>query len=74
MSTKTKQTENQAESGNLVKPVLANRCSFVPYGEVENRCTKCGYITWVDESKTFDEIVEDMHKSGYPKPDCYNVC
>ena len=53
----TKQTENQAESGNLVKPVLANRCSFVPYGEVENRCTKCGYITCVDKSKTFAEKV-----------------
>ena len=74
MITDTKPTPNQAESGNKSKPLLANRCDFVPYGEVENRCKKCGYITWVDKNKTFDEIVEDMHKSGHPKPDCYNVC
>jgi hypothetical protein len=74
MKTNTKSTENLAECGNKSKPLLANRCSFVPYGKVENRCTKCGYITWVDKNKTFDEIVEDMHKNGYPKPDCYDVC
>ncbi len=48
----------------------SNRCNFVPYGEVENRCTKCGYITWVDTTKTYDEIVSDMIKCGYDKPDC----
>ena len=55
----TKPTLNEAENGNKSKPLLANRCDFVPYGEVENRCKKCGYITWVDKNKTFDEIAKE---------------
>lgn len=46
------------------------QCNFVPYGEVENRCTKCGYITWVDKNKGIEEILEDMYRVGYPKPNC----
>lgn len=45
-------------------------CNFVPYGEVENRCTKCGYITWVNKNKGIDEILEDMARVGYPRPNC----
>lgn len=65
--------QNLNTKPNNTKSMLTNRCKFVPYGEVENRCTKCGYVIWVDKSKTFDEIVEDMYKFGYPKPDCYNI-
>jgi len=47
-----------------------NKCNFVPYGDSENRCKKCGYITWVDKSKSFDEIMLVMIDNGYPKPEC----
>lgn len=63
----------ESTSENKAKPRLANRCSFVPYGEVENRCVKCNYITWADKKKTHDEIVEDMVNAGYDRPNCYNV-
>lgn len=39
---------------------LPKKCNFVPYGEVENLCRTCGYVTWVDLTKTYDEIVSDM--------------
>ena len=74
MNTSTKQSKNLAECGNKSKPLLANRCSFRPYGDEENICTKCGYVTWTSKSKTYDEIVQQMIDSGYPAPDCYNVC
>lgn len=48
------------------------KCNFIPYGEVENKCTACGYITWVDKNKKIDEIISDMIKSGYQTPDCDN--
>jgi ribosomal protein L37E len=74
MKEDTKQPLNSAECGNKSKPMLANRCSFKPYGEEENICTKCGYVTWSSKTKTYEEIVQQMIDSGYPSPDCYNVC
>lgn len=49
------------------------QCNFVPYGEVENRCTKCGYITWANKDKGIEEILEDMANKGYPRPSCREV-
>jgi len=43
---------------------------LTPYGEEEMRCIKCGYVTWVDNNKTSDEIIEDMINSGYEIPEC----
>lgn len=65
---------NSNENPTDAKPLLVNCCSFKPYGEEENICTKCGYVTWASKSKTYDEIVQQMIDSGYPAPDCCNVC
>lgn len=50
---------------------MKNKCNFVPYGEEENRCTKCNYVTWVDKNKTSEQILGDMINVGYLKPECY---
>jgi len=52
------------------KNTFLNKCNFILYGEVENKCTKCGYIAWVNKKKTFSEIILDMVDNGYPMPDC----
>ena len=48
-----------------------SKCNFKPYGDVEKRCLKCGYVIWVNEDKTDNEIVNDMIKLDYPKPNCF---
>lgn len=52
--------------------IVIHRCSLKLYGEVEMKCTKCGYITWRDDSLTTQELINQMIKEGYPLPDCSN--
>jgi len=47
-------------------------CQFIPNGEVEKRCLKCGYVIWRSTIKSDHEVVKDMIELDYPKPDCYN--
>lgn len=68
MENHTKQTSIVNVNNNLGKI-----CSFKPYGEEENICTKCGYVTWSNKNKTYAEIVQQMIDSGYNAPLCYNV-
>lgn len=49
---------------------ITHYCNLKHYGEVEMICTKCGYVTWKDDSKTNEELIEQMVKAGYPIPDC----
>jgi len=49
---------------------MENKCKLVPYGKEEKRCIKCGYITWNEESKSDIEIIHNMIKQGYQKPNC----
>ena len=51
---------------------VSHSCSLRLYGDVEMKCTKCGYVTWRDDSKTTNELIEQMIKEGYPMPDCSN--
>ena len=47
-----------------------HRCLLKPYGTVEMKCTKCGYVTWRDDSKTTQELIDQMLEEGYPLPIC----
>jgi len=51
---------------------VTNRCKLKCYGEVEMKCTKCGYVIWRDDSKTTQELINQMIKEGYPLPDSSN--
>lgn len=62
--------ENNIETKNKE---LIDRCSFVPFGEVKNRCIRCNYISWADKNKSHDDIIEEMIKAGYDMPECY-IC
>lgn len=60
------------ENGNLLIFSVTHRCLLKRYGDVEMKCIKCGYITWRDDSKTTQELIDQMIKEGYPLPDCSN--
>jgi hypothetical protein len=45
-------------------------CNFVNYGDVEKRCTKCGYIIEKVHAKNEKDILCDMINNNYPPPDC----
>lgn len=47
-------------------------CNLKSFGDVEMRCTICGYVTWKDDKLTSNEIIQDMIKSGYHPPKCHN--
>ena len=68
MSTDNKKTETE----QCTIPSITHRCILVKYGDVEKRCVKCNYITWVSEGKKDSEIIEDMVNAGYPLPNCSN--
>lgn len=46
------------------------KCIIVKYGEVERLCKTCGYVLWEEKGKSNDEIIENMSKAGYEKPNC----
>jgi myo-inositol-1-phosphate synthase len=60
------------ENSNCNKPHVTHRCNLKRYGDVEMKCVKCGYVTWRDDSKTTQELIEQMVREGYPLPDCSN--
>lgn len=56
--------------GNSKKlTVTSYSCRFVDYGDVERRCTRCGYVIWKN-GKTDNEVLIDMISHGYPLPGC----
>lgn len=66
-------TENvNTENYKLPLQNVTHRCSLKRYGDVEMKCTKCGYVTWRDDKKTTHELIEQMIKEGYPLPECSN--
>ena len=47
-------------------------CTFVKYGDVEKKCTKCGYVIWHNGITDDGAILKEMMESGYGYPDCKN--
>ena len=64
--------DNKAEKPKLHLQNVTHRCSLKRYGDVEMKCTKCGYVTWRDDSKTTQELIGQMIKEGYSLPTCSN--
>lgn len=64
-----KVTKNDNNSA-LRKTNVRRSCNIVQYGEEERLCRTCGYVLWEDKGKTNEEIINDMVKNGYPKPNC----
>lgn len=51
---------------------VTQRCLLKPYGDEEMKCLACGYITFRNDTKTTQQIIQQMIKDGYDIPDCSN--
>lgn len=64
------ETSNKNFNTTSHKTNVKRSCNIVQYGEAERLCRTCGYVLWEDKGKSNEEILNDMAKIGYPKPDC----
>lgn len=63
-------TLKESVNSALRKTNVRRSCNIVPYGEEERLCRTCGYVLWESKGKSNEEIINDMAKNGYPKPNC----